>query len=43
MYPIARPKMSSLTGTRFRLFPQSPESGLFSVNPHAKGALAFEH
>jgi len=26
MYPIARP----LTGTRFRLFPQSPETGLFS-------------
>ncbi|HYI69923.1 MAG TPA: hypothetical protein VEX87_09265 [Skermanella sp.] len=30
MYPIARPRISSLTGTRFRLFPQSPESGLFS-------------
>jgi hypothetical protein len=26
MYPIARP----LSGTRFRLFPQSPETGLFS-------------
>src|SRR3954451_19483765 len=26
MYPIARP----LPGTRFRLFPQSPETGLFS-------------
>ena len=32
MYPIARPPTltPTLAGTRFRLFPQSPETGLFS-------------
>jgi hypothetical protein len=32
MYPIARPPTltPTLSGTRFRLFPQSPETGLFS-------------